>query len=186
MRGFRTPAAALLLLLGLGLAPGAAPAAAQDADSNVDRALQKVEALLSQLRAKSDADPKLVEKLEEVAGDLRKEKEARGGAASSPGAPAMPGGGGGADWIVNETKKNFTKGTELSEDERTTADSVITEFLTDYKLAKDNEDEKSRKVVREHTEGRIARSFPSKTANRLKDNLDGIIKMWEWRGGRGR
>ena len=182
MRGFRSPTAALLL--GLGLALGAAPAAAQDADSNVDKALQKVEALLSSLRAKPDADPKLVEKLEEVASDLRREKEARG-AAPSPGGGGAPGGGGGADWIVGETKKNFLRGVELNEDERVIADSVITEFLADYKLAKDNEDEKSRKVVREHTEGRIARSFPSKTANRLKDNLDGIIKMWEWRGGRG-
>ena len=182
MRGLRMPAAALLL----GLALGTAPAAAQDADSNVDKALQKVEALLSQLRGKTE-DSKLVEKLEEIAADLRKEKEARGGASSSGGGAPGGGGamGGAADWIINEAKKSFVEGVELSEEEKATADAVITEFLADYRLAKDNSDEKSRKVIREHTEGRIARSFPSRTANRMTNNLDGIIRRWEWRGGRG-
>ena len=59
------------------------------------------------------------------------------------------------------------------------------EFATDYNLAKANDDEKSRQVIRDHTERRIGRTFASRDANKMKDNLDGIIKFWEGRWGRG-
>lgn len=183
MRGMRTLAGALLL--GLALAAGG-PARAQDADTPLDKALQQVEALLTSLRAKPDADARLVEKLEEIGANLRKEKEARGGAAATTAAPGRSGGEGGvSEWALGETKKSFTRGADLTEEEKAAADQIIVEFATDYSLAKTNEDEKSRKVIREHTENRISRTFPSKIANRLKDNLDGIIKFWEGRFGRG-
>lgn len=181
--GIRKVAAAMLL--GAVLAAGA-PAAAQDADSPLDKALQQVEALLSTLRARPDADAKLVETLEEVAANLRKEKEARGGGAGTAAAPGRPPGDGGiSDWALGEARRRFTQGVDLSEDEKAAADAILAEFAGDYNLAKTNEDEKSKKVIREHTDSRIGRTFAPKPANKLKDNLDGIIRMWEWRGGRG-
>jgi hypothetical protein len=187
-RSLRLTGAALLLAA---LAAAGAPEVrAQDADSNLDKALQKLEARLQVLRATPGTDPKLLQDLEEIAADLRKEKDSRAGK------PAGGGGGGGGGTgtpppmdggILQRTRESFFRGLEgMKEEEKAVADAYLLEFLGDYRLAKDNGDEKSKPVIREHTERKISHSFASRDANRLKDNLNGIIRFWEgnW-GGRG-
>lgn len=185
-RSLRLAAAALLFAA---LAAAGAPGLrAQDADSNLDKALQKLEARLQVLRATPGTDPKLLQDLEEIASDLRKEKDARAGK------PAGGGGGGGTGTpppvdggILQRTRESFFRGLEgMKEEEKAVADAFLLEFLGDYRLAKDNGDEKSKPVIREHTEKKISHSFASRDANKLKDNLGGIIRFWEgnW-GGRG-
>ena len=167
----------------------AVPVGAQDADTPLDKALQQVEGLIATLKSQPGADAKTLARLEEIAGNLRKEKESRGGRAGGGGGgggPTTPWNGGGIDsGIMARTEESFFKGTELKEDEKVVGKAVILEFVSDYNIAKNNEDEKSKAVIREHTEKRIARSFASKDANKMKDNLDGIIKFWEGRWGRG-
>jgi len=186
MRHMRSLAVAALLA-GLALAaPLRAPIWAQDADTPLDKALQKVEALLATLKAQSSPDAKTVAKLEEIAANLRKEKEARGGAPAGGGAAPKPWDGGGVDaGIMARTEEAFFKGTDLKDDEKSLGKAVILEFVVDYNVAKTHEDEKSKGVIRDHTEKRISRSFASKDANKMKDNLDGIIKFWEGKWGRG-
>ena len=55
-----------------------------------------------------------------------------------------------------------------------------------WRFAKTNDDEKSRKVIKEHAQKRLSKGFPSREANRMKENLDGIVNFWEGRWGRGR
>jgi hypothetical protein len=177
-------------LLGAALLLGASgPAPAQDADTPLDKALQRVETLISSEKAKPNPDEKLLKSLEAIADDLRKEKDSRGGGKGNGGGGAGPaaGGGGGGNWALEQTKTAFTKGVDLKEDEKASADQIITEFVTDYGLARTAEDDKSKPVIRDHTEKRIGRTFSPRDANRLKDNLDEIIKYWDrgWRG-RGR
>jgi len=160
----------------------AAPVRAQDADTPLDKALQQVETLLATLKAQAGADPKLVERLEEIAANLHKEKDARsgkkdGGPPETTGVPAADA----AAW--SWARDEFYRGLELKEEERAAGDQVLMEFVVDYKLAKDAADDKSKGVIRDHTEKRIARTFAARDANKLKDNLDGIIKRWEWAGG---
>jgi hypothetical protein len=156
---------------------------AQDADTPLDKALQKAEALLAALKATPSADAKVVAGLEEIAANLRKEKDARGGGGRTP---QTPWDGGAVDkGIMARTEEAFFKGTDLKEDEKTLGKQVILEFVADYTVAKAHEDEKSKAVIREHTEKRVARSFASKDANKMKDNLNGIIQFWEGRWGRG-
>ncbi len=187
MAPLRAAAAAILLagtLAAAALLPGTA--AAQDADTPLDRALQQVEALLTALRADPNADPKLVAKLEDISGNLKKAKEAAGSAS-----PGTPGGGGipggdvpGGEGIFKFTLDTFLGGVDLKEEERKLAEEILREFVVDYNLAKTHEDDKSKAVVRDHSEKRIAKSFQPRDANRLKDNLDTVIKRWEWGGGR--
>ena len=66
------------------------------------------------------------------------------------------------------------------------AKEILRDFVTDYNLAKTNDDEKSRKVIKEHAQKRLSKGFPSREANRMKENLDGIVNFWEGRWGRGR
>jgi len=182
MKTIRTLAAAALLA---GLA-FASPAGAQDADTPLDKALQQVETLLATLKAQPGADAKTVAKLEEIAANLHKEKDARGGNKGGGGAPPAPWDGGGVDaGIMSRTEEAFFKGTELKDDDKALGKAVILEFVVDYNVAKTHDDEKSKAVIREHTEKRISRSFASKDANKMKDNLDGIIKFWEGKWGRG-
>ncbi len=185
----RIPVATALLgaALALGLAGGAP---AQDADTPLDKALQSVEALISQEKAKPSPDERLLRSLEAIADNLRKERESRGGAKAPGGGvgappPPFPGTAGPGDWALNEAKRSFTRGCDLKDDEKALADQIITEFAIDYNLAKANEDEKSKPVIRDHTEKRIGRTFASRDANRMKDNLDGIIRFWDGRWGRG-
>jgi hypothetical protein len=175
----------LLAAAALAAAAFGGTAAAQDADTPVDRALLQVQALIDTLKARPDTDPKVLQRLEEIAGELRKAKEQqKGGApAAPPGAP--PADGGVSDAVFTRTRDSFLRGVELKDEDRARAEEVLREFLADYGLAKNNDDEKSRKVIREHTEKRIARGFPSKEANKMKINLDGIIDFWEGRFGRG-
>jgi hypothetical protein len=166
-----------------GASPGPAAAAAQDADTPLDKALQQVEALLATLRGQPGADQKLVEKLEEIAANLRKEKEAL--AAKAPGAPPPATGVPPVDNAVwQRTRDAFLQGTDLKEDEKTVADQVLLEFVLDFKLAKDFGDDKSKAVIRDHTEKRIARTFGVRDANKMKENLADIIKFWDGNGGR--
>jgi hypothetical protein len=178
---------AVLLAAGFLLVPGPVPrAAAQDADTPLDKALQKLEAELQKLKAQPNADQKLIDGLEEVAANLRKEKESRSGKA--------PGGGGGGTSLTGNAavdanamkwaRDTFFLGTELKDDEKAVADQILVEFCVDYKLCKDSGDEKSKPVVHEHSERKIARSFGTRDANKLKSNLDSLIKQWEWAGGR--
>jgi len=185
MKTLRRLAAAALLAGAVLFVPGAPSFGAQDADTPLDKALQQVEALLATLKAQPGADARTVAKLEEIAGNLRKEKDARGGGKAG-GPPPTPYEGGTYDSaIMARTEEAFFKGTELKDDEKTLGKAVILEFVIDYNVAKTHEDEKSKQVIREHTEKRIAKSFASKDANKMKDNLDGIIKFWEGRWGRG-
>jgi len=182
----RRLAAAVLLAAGALLAPGGSAALrAQDADTPLDKALQQVQALIDGLRAQPGSDPKLLQKLEEIAGELRKEKDSRAGKAPGGGAPASPQGGGIDGGVMARTREAFLKGTELKEDEKTLAGEIITEFVADYNAAKSHDDEKSKSVIHDHTDKRIAHSFASRDANRMKDNLNDIIKFWEGRWGRG-
>ena len=186
MGNLRTFAAAALLA-GLALA---LPATAQDADTPLDKALQQVETLLATLKAQPNADAKTVSKLEEIAANLRKEKDSRpgaggGGTGGGGGTPAPWTGGGVDSAILARTEESFFRGTDLKEDEKAVGKAVILEFLVDYGIAKSHEDEKSKAVITDHTEKRISKSFVSKDANKMKDNLDGIIKFWEGRWGRG-
>jgi hypothetical protein len=181
MRRIRTALAAAIL----GAAALAGPAAAQDADTPLDRALQQVQALLETLRAKSDTDPKLLQRLEEIAADLRKAKDAAapgGGPAAPPGGPSA---GGLAPGALDRAKEWFFRGVELKDEDRSRAEEILKEFATDYNLAKSHDDEKSRKVIHEHAEKLLARGFPSREANRMKINLSGIVEFWEGRWGRG-
>ncbi len=171
---FRTPAWA---------PPGLAAVPAQDADTPLDKALQQVEALLTTLRAQPGADAKLVEKLEEIAANLRKEKDAL--AAKAPGGAPAPAGTPSLDSQAWQWARDaFFQGLELKEEEKSLAEQVLLEFVLDYKLAKDAGDDKSKPVIRDHTEKRISRTFAPRDANRMKDNLDTLIKRWEWAGGR--
>ena len=187
----RTRALVVTALLGAALALGVAGgASAQDADTPVDRALQEVEALIATQKALPSPDAKLIKALEAVADNLRKEKDSRAGPKAPGGnsnSPPFTGGAGVGDWIMNETKKSFTKGTDLKEEEKALADQIITEFVADYNLAKTNEDDKSKPVIRDHSEKWIGRAFAQRDANKMKANLDEIIKNWErgW-GRRGR
>jgi len=181
MRNLRSLAAAALLA---GLA-FAAPIRAQDADTPLDKALQQVEALLATLKAQPNPDAKTVARLEEIAGLLRKEKDAKPGGKGG-GAGGTPWDGGAVDAaIMARTEETFFKGTELKDDEKAVGKAVILEFVLDYRVAKDHEDEKSKAVIRDHTEKRISKTFASKDANKMKDNLDQIIKFWEGKWGRG-
>lgn len=169
------------LLAGLALA---GPAVAQDADTPLDKALQKVEAWLAAEKAKATPDPKAIANLEEIAANLHKEKDAKSG--NKGATPQAPWDGSAVDaGIMARTEEAFFKGTELKDDEKAAGKAVILEFVVDYGVAKTHEDEKSKGVIRDHTEKRIARTFASKDANKMKDNLDGIIKFWEGRWGRG-
>lgn len=175
--------AALALSAGTALPPLAAPAArAQDADTHLDRALQKVEAMIAALKAQAGSDPKLIQGLQEVADEIRKEKAAQTGPGGGPpGGPAPPSLEAMAwGWA----KDVFFAGLDLKEDEKAAAEQVLQEFCLDYKLAKDNGDDKSKPVVRDHTEKRIARTFAARDANKMKDNLATLIRRWEWTGGR--
>ena len=176
----------LLLAAGLLLAgslAAVAPAGAQDGDSKVDKALQQVEALLGTLRNDPKADPNVVAKLEEIATNLRQAKDGGKGGGTAPGAPpATPPGF--DEGIFRMTLETFLQGLDLKEEPKAAADAILREFVADYGLAKKHEDEKSRGVVRDHTEKRITQSFAPRDANKLKDNLDTIIKRWEWMGGR--
>jgi len=161
-------------------------AGAQDADTPLDRALQKVEALLTRLRAEAGTDPKLVQNLEEVAGELRNAK-ASPPAPAAPGAPGAPGAPAGRNTgaVSSWTKDSFFKDVELSEAEQATGEEILRDFATDYGLARAHEDEKSRQVIHDYADRRIDRSFAKRESNRLKDNLAGIIRFWEGRWGRG-
>ena len=76
----RTRTLAATALLGAALALGAAGgASAQDADTPLDRALQEVEALIASQKALPSPDARLLQRLEAIADNLRKEKESRGG-----------------------------------------------------------------------------------------------------------
>ena len=183
MTRIRTLSAGLLLA---GALLVGAPVRAQDGDSKVDRLLQQVEALLTTLRS----DPKnadTVAKLEEIAAGLRQIKDGgRGGAGGGTTPPGPPPGAtpGVDEGIYRMTLETFLQGLDLKEDGKAAADQILREFVADYALAKKHEDEKSRGVVRDHSEKRISQSFAPRDANRLKDNLDTIIKRWEWMGGR--
>ena len=180
MRGIRTMIAAALL----GAAALAPPARAQDADTPLDRALQQVEALLETLRAQPGTDPKTIQRLEAIAADLRKAKGDSGGAPAP--APGAPPGGGLAEGALARAEESFFRGVELKDEERARAKEILRDFVTDYNLAKTNDDEKSRKVIKEHAQKRLSKGFPSREANRMKENLDGIVNFWEGRWGRGR
>ena len=75
---------------------------------------------------------------------------------------------------------------ERRNEERARAKEILRDFVTDYNLAKTNDDEKSRKVIKEHAQKRLSKGFPSREPNRMKENLDGIVNFWEGRWGRGR
>ena len=185
----RTRRLAAAFLLAGALALGGS-AAAQDADTPLDKAIQEVEALLTALRSDPQSDPKLVAKLDDIAANLRKAK------AAAAGAPAGGGGGGGGggslptgdipggEGIFRITLTTFLEGTELKDEEKVLAEEVLREFVVDYNLAKTQSDEKSKPVIRDHSERRIARSFAPRDANKLKDNLDTVIKRGEGAGGR--
>ena len=83
-------------------------------------------------------------------------------------------------------EESFFRGVELKDEERARAKEILRDFVTDYNLAKTNDDEKSRKVIKEHAQKRLSKGFPSREANRMKENLDGIVNFWEGRWGRGR
>lgn len=173
----------LIAAAALGAAALAPRASAQDADTPVDRALQQVEALLETLRAQAGTDPKTIQRLEAIAAELRK---AKGETGATPPAPGAPAGGGLLPGALDRGKEWFFRGVELKDEERTRADQVFTDFAIDYNLAKSNGDEKSRKVIKEHTQKRLSKGFPSREANKMKENLDGIVEFWEGRWGRGR
>jgi len=180
MKSLRSLVAAAIL----GAAALGAPAAAQDADTPLDRALQQVEALLETLRSQAGTDPKTIQRLEDIAAELRKAKgDKGGGGAPAPGAPPDSGA---TEAAFGRARDWFFRGVELKDEERTRAEEILREFVTDYNLAKTNEDEKSRKVIKEHAQKRISKGFPSREANRMKENLDGIVNFWEGRFGRGR
>jgi hypothetical protein len=160
------------------------PAAAQDADTPLDRALQQVQALLETLKARPDTDPKVLQRLEEIAAELRKAKDAAAPAGGAPTGPPAGGAGGLAPGALDRAKEWFFRGVELKEEDRARAEQILAEFAGDYNLAKANDDEKSRKVIHEQADRRIARGFPSKEANRMKINLNGIVEFWEGRWGR--
>jgi hypothetical protein len=166
----------------------AVPVGAQDADTPLDKALQQVEGLIATLKSQPGADAKTLARLEEIAGNLRKEKESRGGRAGGGGGgggPTTPWGGGVDPGTLSRWEEGFFRGTDLKDEEKAVARTILVEFISDYGVAKNHEDEKSKAVIREHTEKRIAKSFASKDANKLKDNLDFGIKFWEGRFGRG-
>lgn len=175
MRHLRTPAAAALLAC---LALSGPSLRAQDADTPLDRALQKIEAIIAGLKAAPNPDARLIADLESAAANLREAKRSPGGDPAAPGGPP-PAGGGVQEYFFKQTMDSFTRGVELKDSERTLAEEVLREFVVDYDLAKKHDDEKSKAVVRDHTEKRIARSFDQKDSNKLKDNLDGIIKFWD-------
>ena len=186
MSRIRTALVAGVLGVAAWVAAGRAnPAAAQDADTAVDRALQRVQVLIDALKAKGGVDPKTLQELEEIAAELRKAKSApapEGGSGGGPGGGAAPG----SDAALARAKEWFFRGVELKEEDRARAEEVLREFATDYNLAKSHDDEKSRKVIHDAAEKRLARGFPSREANKMKQNLDGIVQFWEGRWGRGR
>ncbi len=167
---------AAALLLG-GFVP---PAGAQDADTPLDRALQKVEALLTALRANPAADPAVVKSLEDIAASLREAKGVKDG--EPPGGATLPPGV--DENLFRFTLETFLQGVDLKDDPRAAAEQILREFVSDYGLARRHEDDKSKAVVRDHTERRIGLTFVPRDANRLKDNLDTIIRRWDWTGGR--
>jgi len=158
------------------------PVAAQDADTPLDRALQQVQALIDTLKAQPGADAKVLQRLEEIASELRK---AKGAAAPAGGTPAPAGGAAGLPpGAFDRAKEWFLRGVELKDEDRARAEQILQEVATDYGLAKANDDEKSKKVIRDHAEKRVARGFPAREANKMKINLDGLIDFWEGRFGR--
>ena len=179
MNPIRTLAASLLLA---GAMAVGGPARAQDADTKVDKALQKVEALLTALKAIPGVDQSVVKALEDIASDLRQAKDGgKGGGGAPPPPPAAPAFD---ENIYKFTFTTFVQGVDLKEDGRAVADAILREFVVDFALAKNHEDDKSKGVIRDHSEGRIAQSFPTREANHLKTNLGVIIQRWEWMGGK--
>jgi hypothetical protein len=169
-------------LCGIGLFVPAGPLGAQDADTPLDRSLQKVEALLTALKAKGGADPELLKSLEGIAKDLRDAKaavpppaggEEGGGGGGATGAGAFAGLG--ADLYGRLVERTF-RDVELNEKDRKLAEALLKEFAVDYQVARTHSDYKSRIVIREDVEDRFDRNLPKKEAGKLKTNLQASLK----------
>ncbi len=173
-------------LLGLALA-AAGPAGAQDADTPLDKAIQKVQARLGELRAKPDADPASLKFLEELLGNLQEEKQRQrttagaGGEAGGGGGP--PGGRGGAQGAESWFRGRVLEGVDLEQEERTTAERLLKEFGADWGLANSHQDEGSKRVITDDLGDRLERQIPKKKAMQIMINVRNILK---WPGGRGR
>lgn len=179
-------------LCGIGLFVPAGPLGAQDADTPLDRSLQKVEALLTTLRAKGGADPELLKSLEGIAKDLREAKAAvppaagggeGGGGGGAPGGGAGPFAGMGGDLYGRLVEATF-RDVDLNEKDRKLAEALLREFAVDYQVARSHRDDKSRIVIREDVEDRFDRNLPKKEASKLKTNLQATLKWVDWGGGR--
>jgi hypothetical protein len=169
----------------------AGPAIAQDADTPLDRAIQRVEALLQGLRAapQSPEVKELVRQLEETAKDLAQAKSGRdsgnGGGAEPPPPPgggggAGGGGGGGMDWAFN----NLMEGIDFTEQEKPVVRELLRVFYEDYLLARRAKDDGSKKTIKDDLEKRVERTVSKKKANALMVNVDTALKRMEWGGGR--
>ncbi len=175
------------LLAAAALAPSPR-AGAQDADTPLDRSLQKVEALLTSLKASGGADPALVRQLEAIAKDLR-EAKAAAGAATPPPAGGGPGAGAGAGagaaagasrWLIDRVME----GVELNEKDRKVAEDLLTVFGEDYALARLHKDDRSKQVLKSDVEDRIDRALPRREAGKIKNNLATQLRWMEWGGRR--
>ncbi len=170
----------------------AAPAPVQDGDTDLDRALQEVEALLGELRAQPGADRSVVRRLESIALRLRRAKaEAGKPAESSDGEDGSDGGSEAtpedflrelSSWVSERLYRDV----ELREDQRAVSDDIAQRFYTDYTLAREQRDEKSKQLILADTKARFEAYLPKRKAMVLKSNLDGLVRRWErWGGGRG-
>ncbi|MHC4923281.1 MAG: hypothetical protein ACYTG4_04295 [Planctomycetota bacterium] len=173
------------------------PAPVQDGDTDLDRALQEVEALLGELRSQPGADRSVVRRLESIALRLRRAKAEAGKASASSSSGSDEGSGGGSSatpedflrelssWVTERLYRDV----ELRDDQRAVADDIAQRFYTDYTLARDQNDEKSKQVILTDTKARFDAYLPKRKAMTLKSNLDGLVRRWErwgnWGGNRG-
>jgi len=176
------------VVAGLALAAAglcAAPAGAQDADTPLDKSLQKLEALLGALKTQPNASQDLIKQLEEIAAGLREEKKAKeagaGGAGTPGGGARGAGGAAGGGQMENMFLQGALRDVDLDADERAVAERLIREYGVDWRLADNVRDRGSQRVQRQDLDDRLERSLPKKKAQKIQTNID---NMQRW--GRGR
>ena len=104
-------------------------------DTAIRRALAA--AGLASLAAVSHAQQAEAQRLEEIASQLRKEKEARSGRKDAGGPPATTGNAAVDAMAWAWAKEEFFRGVELKGEDHSLAEQVLMEFVADFKLAKD-------------------------------------------------
>ena len=170
---------AAVLLASLALGGGAA---AQDADTPLDRSIQKVEARLSELKARAGSDPATIQWLEDLLGNLREEKDRQqkgsGGAAAPPAGPGFDPLAAAAAGFID----NAEKGVDLTPDEKTVADRLLKAFGADWWLANGHQDEPSKRVIRDDFDERLKRELPKKKAQQILDNVNRLLWRPRWGG----